>query len=134
MASTRPNAQYSETVSAFLGTLDHPRTPEIEALRKIILGAHPDIGEGIKWNAPSFRTSEFFATFNLQAKPGVQLIFHTGAKVRASAAEGLKIDDPTGLLQWLAKDRASARFADMREVAAKRTALKRLVRAWIQHV
>lgn len=130
----RHAAQQSVAVAEFLAALDHPCKAEIEALRKIILGAHADIGEGIKWNAPSFRTHEYFATFNLRSKVGVQLIFHTGAKVKASATEGLAIDDPTGLLTWLAKDRASASFTDLKDIDTKRSALKRLVRAWIQQL
>jgi hypothetical protein len=48
-----------QTVDDFLATLDHPRKRQIVALRQIILGADPRISEGIKWNAPSFRTSEY---------------------------------------------------------------------------
>ncbi len=33
--------------------LEHPLKAEIEALRDIILRAHPGITELIKWNAPS---------------------------------------------------------------------------------
>ncbi|HSW06336.1 DUF1801 domain-containing protein [Aquabacterium sp.] len=138
METSRLVQQQSQAVTDFLAALDHPCKPEIEALRKIILGAHADIGEGIKWNAPSFRTSEFFATINLRAKGGLELIFHTGAKVKASATggvtDGLQIDDPTGLLHWLAKDRASAMFTGLKDIDTKRTALKRLVREWIQHL
>ena len=130
----RAPTQQSPGVTAFLATLEHPSKPDIEAVRKIILSAHPDIGEGIKWNAPSFRTSEFFATFNLRAKGCIQLIFHTGAKVRETAPDGLHVDDPTGLLEWLAKDRASVTFSGGKDIVSKRTALKAMVREWIQHV
>lgn len=134
-SSTPPaRSQQSPAVTAFMATLEHPAKREIEALRKIILGAHPDIGEGIKWNAPSFRTSEFFATVHLRAKHGVQLIFHLGAKARDIAPQGLRVDDPTQLLHWISSDRASVSFSDMKDVDAKRSALKHLVREWIQHV
>jgi hypothetical protein len=49
-------------VETFLGALDHPRKPEIVALRRIILGVDSSIREDIKWNAPSFHTTEHFAT------------------------------------------------------------------------
>jgi hypothetical protein len=48
--------------------------------RQIILDADASIAEGIKWNAPSFYTSEYFATIQLRAKDGVQVILHLGAK------------------------------------------------------
>jgi hypothetical protein len=75
-SSTKPtkrNASAPENVETFLASLDHPFKQEILALRQIFLGADPSIAEGIKWNAPSFRTSEYFATFHLRAKDGVQV-------------------------------------------------------------
>jgi len=67
---TKRSASAPENVEAFLASLDHPFKPEILALRQVILGADPSIAEGIKWNAPSFRTSEYFATMHLRAKDG----------------------------------------------------------------
>ena len=122
------------TVDAFLATLDHPHTDAIAAVRAIILGAAPGIGEGIKWNAPSFRTTEWFATFHLRTRDGVQLILHLGARVRDTAATGIAVDDPHGLLEWLARDRATVRLRDLADVEARRDALAALVRAWIAHV
>ena len=119
-------------VAAYMAALDHPLKPALEALRQAILAASPSIAEGIKWNMPSFRTTDYFATTNLTGKTGLRLILHTGAKVKASAATGLAIDDPTGLLKWLAKDRALIGFADLAEVKARRAALQAIIRAWIK--
>jgi hypothetical protein len=47
-----------QSVTAFLETLQHTRKPEINRVRNIILGAHPDLVEKIKWNAPSFGLEE----------------------------------------------------------------------------
>jgi hypothetical protein len=123
-----------QTVEAFLVTLDHPYKPEIMALRQIILGADPAITEEIKWNAPSFRTTEHFATFQLRAKDGIQIIFHLGAKVTAATATGMTIADSAALLTWLAKDRASVIFRDLAEIQTKQAAFSDLVRAWIAQV
>ena len=123
-----------QTVEEFLVTLDHPHKPEITALRQIILDADPTITEEIKWNAPSFRATEHFATFQLRAKEGVQIIFHLGAKVTAATATGMSIADPAALLTWLAKDRASVMFRDLAEIQAKQAAFRDLVRAWIAQV
>ncbi|HYH79134.1 MAG TPA: DUF1801 domain-containing protein [Longimicrobium sp.] len=121
-------------VETFLAALDHPLEREIVALREIILAADPSIGDGIKWNAPSFRTSEWFATFHLRAKGGVQVILHLGAKRRDDTAAGIPVADPRSLLEWLAADRASAKFRDMDDVEAKRDAFAALIREWITHV
>lgn len=136
--SARPEASErkkspSQDVEAFLAALDHPFKEEILAVRRILLGADPAIQEGIKWNAPSFRTSEYFATFHLRAKDGVQVILHRGAKKRETAA-GLPVEDPEALLEWLGKDRASVKLRDRGDVEAKGPALAALIRQWIQHV
>jgi hypothetical protein len=124
----------SADVDAFLAALDHPFKQEILAIRRIILDADPTIAEGIKWNAPSFRTSEWFATFHLRAKDGVRVILHLGAKKRADANPRASVTDPESLLEWLADDRASIRFSDVHEVNARGAALADLVREWIGEV
>ncbi|WNG44431.1 DUF1801 domain-containing protein [Archangium minus] len=134
---TRPakrSASETEDVETFLASLEHPFKQEILALRQLILGADPSIAEGIKWNAPSFRTSEYFATFQLRAKDGVQLILHLGAKKRDTAVSGIAIADPESLLDWLAKDRASVKFRDLKDIEAKRSAFAELIRQWLKHV
>jgi hypothetical protein len=132
--STKGSAPELENVETFIASLDHPLQPEILALRRIILSADPSIEEGIKWNAPSFRTKEYFATTHLRMKDGVGIIFHLGAKKRAIPSAGLAIADPESLLEWLAKDRAVATFRDLKDIAAKRSAFAELIRRWIKHV
>lgn len=131
--STRSAAE-SQDVETFLASLDHPFKKEILALRQIILGADPSIGEGIKWNAPSFHTSEYFATFHLRAKDGVQVILHLGAKKRGNSASGIAIVDPDSLLEWLGSDRASVKFCALEDIEARRSAFANVIRQWIKHV
>ena len=120
------------TVDDFMRESDHPLKAEMEAVRSLILGVSPEITEAIKWNAPSFATSEHFATFNPRAKDGVQIIFHLGAKVKAVRKPA--IDDPAGFLQWLGKDRASMKLKDMKAIESNWAALEAIVRQWIVHV
>jgi len=96
--------------------------------------AADSIAEGVKWNAPSFRTHEYFATTNLREKNGISVILHLGARVRDAATAGLRIPDPGGLLKWLARDRALVRFDDMQDFMARRDAFMDLIRAWVEHV
>ncbi len=131
--SKRSSTAAPEDVETFLATLDHPRKREILAVRQALLDADPAIAEGIKWNAPSFHTSEYFATFHLRAKEGVQVILHLGAKAREGSIAGL-IDDPSSLLEWLGKDRATVKFRDLPDIQAKRVAFVQLVRQWLAHV
>jgi hypothetical protein len=117
-------------VDAYMHELDHPCKKEMQAIRKIILGVDPRITEEIKWNAPSFALGEHFVTFNGWAKDYVQLIFHHGPKKATSA--GKPINDPDGLLEWLATDRASIRFENMKDVRAKEAGLQKIIRLWIR--
>lgn len=127
-------SQVDPAVVAFLRDLEHPRKQEIEAVRQLILGVDPAIREGIKWKAPSFRTTEYFATFNLRTTDSVRLILHLGAKVKDTATTGVKVADPAGLLEWLAKDRCLVTLSDGEDLQAKRAALEALLREWIRWV
>ncbi|HEX6038321.1 DUF1801 domain-containing protein [Longimicrobium sp.] len=124
----------ADDVEAFLAALEHPHKAEILVLRRMILDTDPRIAEGIKWNAPSFRTSEWFATFHLRARTGVQIILHFGARVRDKSAARAAIADPDGLLEWLGPDRATVKFRDADDVEAKRSAFSAVIRQWITHV
>ena len=127
-------ADTSEAVDKFMSTLEHPFKAEIEAVRQLMLGVDASIAEGIKWNAPSFRTSEYFATTNLRTKAGIGVILHLGAKIRALPAGGVTIDDPTKLLKWLGKDRAMVEFGGSQELRDKAAAFQSVLRQWIRHL
>lgn len=134
-AASHATAQDStEAVDAFMGTLEHPFKRDIEVIRATILGVDPSIAEGIKWKAPSFRTTEYFATTNLREKKGIGVILHRGAKVRGAPSGGLGIDDPAGLLVWLGDDRAMVVFSGLKDFEAKRQAFEGIIRQWIAHV
>src|SRR5690606_32385528 len=116
-------------VDAFMGRLEHPLKDGIERLRAIIRDADPGIAEGVKWNAPSFRTRDYFATMHLRGK-GVGVVLHRGATAKP-ATQRLAVDDACGLLEWLASDRAMVRFSDNADIENRRTAFQDLIRSWI---
>lgn len=121
-----------DEVAAFMRDLVHPLHADIEAVRKIMLGADPSISDGIKWNSLSFRRSDWFATVNLRSKDVVQLVFHTGAKVKANPE--LKIADPAGLMLWVAKDRALVTLGNGKTLKANAKAFEAIVKAWLKYV
>ena len=129
---TKAKSKPDDDVPAFIAALQHPREKEILALRDIILGVDPSISEAIKWNAPSFRTGEHFATMHLRAKTGIQLILHAGAKKRELPT--LEIADPSALLEWPAPDRAIARFTDLEDLGTRKPALEAILKQWIRFV
>lgn len=122
-------------VAQWFAALVHPHADGLALLRRTILAADPAITEGIKWNVPSFRTVEWFATFHVRTKTGFALILHLGAKKREDLpAGGLASADPGGMLKWLGPDRAMLEFADRAALEAKAPALQALVRCWIGFV
>lgn len=121
----------TDRVNQFVANLDHPLKAEVEAIRAIILSANPQLTEHIKWNAPSFQfNGEDRVTLNLHRQDRIQLVFHRGAKVKAS--EDFVFEDSTGLLEWAAKDRGIVTLRDIQEIRAKKTALVQLINQWIQ--
>lgn len=119
----------AEAVDRFLATLNHPHKDAIQMIRRIMCGADPAIAEGVKWNAPSFRTTDYFATTHLRTKEGIGIVMHVGAKVREVPA--FQVEDRHGLLKWLAKDRALMNFAGIEDVKAHEAAIQQIVRQWI---
>ncbi|MEO8067242.1 MAG: DUF1801 domain-containing protein [Flavobacteriales bacterium] len=119
-------------VTALLDANKHPLREEIDALRSTILAADKSITEGVKWNAASFRTSEWFATLNgpKQVKEAT-IILHAGAKVKGIVVKD-RIQDPEGLIKWLGNDRGMITFTDAADIKKKQIALHAIVRAWIQ--
>ena len=141
MISKRTNAKKvvasangSDEVNRLMAELDHPLKAELEAVRAIILDADKRITEGVKWKGPSFFFKDYFATINLRSREKVQIIFHQGAKVKDNSTEGVQIDDPFGLLTWLARERCLATLADLKDIKARRSALADIVRQWIKQM
>lgn len=118
-------------VNKYMKALKHPLADVVQALRDIILDVDPEIGEEIKWNAPSFfYTGElvpsdpklykrYFVVFNLFRKDCIRLVFWGGAKVK----------DTSGFLEGAYADgRRLAMFYGMDDVKSKQKALRNVVK------
>jgi hypothetical protein len=119
------------SVAALLDTLGHPLRADIDWLRDVILQADPAVVEEVKWNAPSFRTTEFFATMHLRAPDALQLVLHTGAKAKGKALPRTHFPDPHGLMRWLADDRCILTLGAGAQLRARREAIVAILRAWL---
>ena len=122
----------TDAVDKFMAKLEHPHKDAVELIRRIMCETDAAIEEGVKWNAPSFRTKEYFATTHLKGNDGIGIVLHMGAKVRDTPA--FQLEDPQGLLKWLAKDRAMMNFAGIHDVKAHEEAIQAIVRQWIASV
>lgn len=124
--------RFDPAVNALLDANQHPLRKEIDQLRTIILGADKSIEEGVKWNAASFRTTDWFATLNGPKHiKEPMIILHAGAKAKGLVLKD-RIPDPLGLIKWLGNDRAQIIFKDSTDIKTKQQALQAIVSAWIK--
>jgi hypothetical protein len=111
-------------VDAYMQALEHPLKPVMEAVRAIILGAHPGITEGIKWNSPSFYYKGDMVVFHTRSAEHLLLIF----------PNGIVIGDESGLLEGDYVDRRMAYFRSMDEVNSKQAALESAILGWVRYM
>jgi hypothetical protein len=127
-------ASEPEKVDEYIRNLKHPLVDVVKALRRIILSTDKEIGEEIKWNAPTFFYSgemkpfnpkeykRYIVVFNLYQKDCIRLVFPSGAKVK----------DTSGLLEGdYADGRRLAMFHDQKEVKAKEKSLQQVIKKWL---
>jgi hypothetical protein len=121
----------NKAVTEFLDDLNHPFRQEIEALRKIILGANESVEENIKWNGPNYSVGiNDRVSIKVLPPKQIMVIFHRGAKVLEQPKEKLLSQD-YGLLEWKANDRAIAAIRDMEQIERHRNQLSMLVKNWL---
>lgn len=104
-------------VDAFLIQLDHPMKESVLLVHERMRTLDPEIGTGIKWNAPNYTyRGEDRVTMRLH-RGLFQLILHRGAKPLIT--DNVIFDDPHGLLKWAAPDRAVIEFTSATDVEAR---------------
>ena len=109
-------------VDSYLEKKDHPMTQEIQMVREIILAFDDRIEEVIKWSSPTFIYKGNIASFFMNAKKFVSLMFHKGAL----------INDKTGLLQGDGKEARVARFESVEDIQKKKDDLQSVIKEWIK--
>jgi len=124
-----------EKVDAYMQGLKHPLADVVEALRRIILSTDREIGEEVKWNAPTFfyagemkpfnpkEYKRYIVVFNLYRKDCIRLMFPSGARV----------SDESGFLEGdYADGRRLALFFNMEDVKSKQISLRAVIRKWLE--
>jgi len=109
-------------VDEYLAKKAHPLTDEIQLVRKIILGSDARMQETVKWSSPTFMYKGNMASFFMNAKKFVSLMFHKGAL----------LDNPQGLLVGDGKEARVGRFDNLEDILNKREALEEMVGIWIK--
>jgi uncharacterized protein YdeI (YjbR/CyaY-like superfamily) len=109
-------------VDELLEKKKHPLEAEIRKVREIILSVDDRIEEATKWSSPTFMYKGNIASFYMNTKKFVNLMFHKGALIK----------DPSGLLEGDGKETRFARFHDMADINRKKAALKKIINEWIK--
>ena len=128
-------ASEPQKVDAYVTRLKHSLTQVVKNLRRIILSIDGEIGEEVKWNAPTFFYSgpmkptnpkeyrRYIVVFNLSRKDCIRLVFPSGAKV----------EDSSGLLEGdYADGRRLAIFYNVKDVSSKEKALRTVITKWLK--
>src|SRR5215831_10433753 len=84
----------------------NPMTAEIERVREIILETSDKIEETVKWSAPTFMYKGNIASFYMNTKQHISLMFHTGAA----------IVDKFDILEGKGNVSRVLKFADMKDI------------------
>ena len=79
--------------------------------------------ETIKWSSPTFMYKGNMASFFMNAKKHVSLMFHKGAY----------INDDTGLLQGDGKGARTAKFQNLEEINQRAEDLQSVVLGWVKY-
>lgn len=135
MTTTKPSEP--EKVDAYIKRLKHPLKDVVVSLRKIILEADPEIGEEIKWNAPTYfyigpmeqadpkLYKRYLIVFNLFKKDCIRLVFWGGGKVK----------DKSGFLQGnYADGRRLALFHSLDDVKVNKKRLHDALKQQLKHL
>jgi uncharacterized protein YdeI (YjbR/CyaY-like superfamily) len=109
-------------VDDFLKKKKHPLTNEIQLVREIILQVSDRIEEDIKWSSPTFMYKGNIASYFMNAKKMVSLMFHKGAYIK----------DTSGLLEGDGKEARVARFNSIADIKKKKRALIAVIKEWIR--
>ena len=115
-------AKKNPQVDELLKKKKNPMTAEIERVREIILETSDKIEETVKWSAPTFLYKGNIASFYMNTKEHVSLMFHTGASI----PDKYKILEGDGSVARVLK------FADMKDIEKKKKALQSVIKEWIK--
>ena len=119
------------SVEDYLATLDPSVRSDVDALRAIVLSAHPGLTEEIKWNAPSFaHDGQDRVTLGLDGKGGYRIVLHRGAKPLDTA--GFHFDDEAKLAKWPAPDRGVIALRDRTAIDARGAAISQMIARWVE--
>ena len=107
----------------------------MEAVRQTILTTDKEIGERIKWNAPSFYYTGLMQPFDPKEYKRELLVynFHKKDYLLLVFPSGAKVKDVTGLMEGDYKDgRRLVKIKDLADLSSKEKGLKKVIKEWLK--
>jgi len=127
-----PSKSNAELVTGYIQKLDAPVAEIVTAIRQIVLSVDPEIGEEIKWNAPTFLYTGDMKPFNPKEYKRYIIVMNLHKRILLVFPSGAKVNDTTGLL---AGDYADGRrllyIKDMDDLKSKEAGIKKVVLDWL---
>ena len=120
-------------VTAYIQNLEPSFGEIVETIRQIILSTDKEIGEEIKWNAPTFYYTGEMKPFDPKEYKRYIIVtnFHKG-RILLVFPSGAKVNDTTSFLEGDYKDgRRLVYFKDLADVKAKEEALRNVIKTWL---
>lgn len=131
MAKQTPRSN-TELVNGYIQNLETPIAEIVKAIRQIVLGTDPEIGEEIKWNAPSFLYTGEMKPFNPKEYKRYIMVMNLHKRILLVFPSGAKVNDTSGLLEGdYADGRRLIHIKSMDDLKSKQTGIKKVIKDWL---
>ncbi|MGF7041103.1 DUF1801 domain-containing protein [Mucilaginibacter lappiensis] len=131
MAKQLPQSN-AELVTGYIQNLDAPVAGIVEAIRQIILSTDPEIGEEIKWNAPSFLYTGEMKPFNPKEYKRHIIVMNLHKRILLVFPSGAKVNDTSGLLEGdYADGRRLIYIKSMDDLKSKGAGIRKVIKDWL---
>ena len=131
MAKIPPKSN-TEQVTEYIKKLDDPAAEIVETIRQIVLSTNPEIGEEIKWNAPSFLYTGDMKSFNPKEYKRHIIVMNLHKRILLVFPSGAKVNDTSGLLTGDYTDgRRLAYIQDMDDLKSKEAGIRKVILDWL---
>jgi hypothetical protein len=127
-----PPKSNTQQVTEYIQKLDNPIGEIVENIRQIILSTHPEIGEEIKWNAPSFLYTGNMKPFNPKEYKRYIIVMNLHKRILLVFPGGAKVNDTSGLLTGdYADGRRLVYIQDMDDLESKEAGIRKVILDWL---
>lgn len=130
-----PKLTDTQLVTEHIQKLSPELIEPVAYLRKLILSAHPEIAEHIKWNSPAFYYTGEMKAFDPKEYKRDLAVMNLNRGMMLVLPTGQRLKPRPGLLEGKYTDgRRLVKFKDLGEIKKKEEALTEAIREWIETV